>query len=133
MSQMQMPPQPRAMHEWLTENTGVEPETAFKKGRNPRIVLEHKNERVRMTITYSFGVLQGSPTWYKTGSTLEIGGEPVNLAEDGEEYLKVFRGEADPTGPAWESGEYAVRRTPRHAGHMMLNAVKAGPARSRRR
>ncbi len=126
MDPSQIPPVPRAMREFLVEQTGVEPELTLKKGKSPRLVLEHRNDRVRLTITYRFGALRGNPSWHQTGSTLEIDGQPSNLANDEEEYVRVFKGEAEPTGPGRESGGPGVRPTPRHAGHNMLTAVKAG-------
>lgn len=130
MEPEKIPPIPRKMRAFLIEETGVEPELRL---RGKRLHLEHKNERVRMTITYEFGVINGAPTWYQTGSTLEIGGLPVNLAEDEVQYVQVFKGDAEPTGPVWQADMRVQRSTPRHAGHNMLRAVQSGPARSRRR
>lgn len=130
MDPIHIPPAPRHLRTFLMEETGVEPVLSL---RGKVLVLEHKNERVRLTVTYRFGVFHRVPTWSQTGSTLEIDGKPSQLAEDEAEYVKVFRGEAEPTGPAWESGQVPSRATPRHGGHNMLRAVKAGPARSRRR
>lgn len=130
MEPEKIPPIPRKMRTFLMEQTGVEPELHL---RGKRLVLEHENGRVRMTITYEFGVINGSPTWYQTGSTLEVDGQPSPLAEDEDQYVQVFQGNAEPTGPAWQADMRVTRTTPRHAGHNMLTAVKAGPARSRRR
>lgn len=119
-----LPPVPRTMRAFLMEETGIEPSLSL---RGKVLHLEHKNDRVRMTITYEFGVINGKPTWYQTGSTLEIGGQPVNLAQDEEEYVKVFQDEAEPTGPGWQSNLRVVRPTPHHMGHKMIKAVQAGP------
>lgn len=130
MEPIHLPPIPRQLRAFLLEETGVEP---VVHSRGKVLVLEHKNERVRLTVTYRFGVFHRVPSWDQTGSTLEIDGKPSQLAEDKAEYVKVFRGEAEPTGPAWESVQVPSRATPRHGGHNLLQAVKTGPARSRRR
>lgn len=126
MDHSNLPPEPRALREFLIERTGVEPEMTLKKGKTTRIVLEHRNERVRLTITYRFGALRGVPSWHQTGSTLEILGQPVNLADDPEEYVRVFNDGAEPTGPGWEAGGPASRPVPQSVSHNLLTMTKAG-------
>jgi hypothetical protein len=118
------------MRTFLMERTNVEP-TLHLRGK--RLVLEHKNDRVRMTITYAFGAPGGQPSWHQTGSTLEILGQPVNLAQDEEEYVRIFNDGAEPTGPGWVEGGPQSRPTPHHMGHHVVKAVQSGPSRSRRR
>lgn len=86
-----IPPLPQEMIDFLTRQTGVEP-TLQRKGRN--LVLEHRNDRVRMTATFSFS----GGVWHQSASTLEVDGQRTVLAATAEEYVRVFTEGAEPTG-----------------------------------
>jgi len=86
-----VPPFIRILRDFLTEHTSVEP-TVVRRGIH--LVLEHENDRVRMTCTYR--LFRGQ--WVQSATSLEIDGQRRNIASSPEEYVQVFLGDAEPTG-----------------------------------
>lgn len=121
-----IPPAPRHMMEWLEAETGT-PATIRRQGR--QLVVEHKNDRVRMTATYGFK----RGTCAQTSSTLEVDGEQTVLAATPDEYVQVFRGEAVPTGQdSATDAKVAQMNAPiRRSDQRIVNAVHAGPRHNR--
>lgn len=92
-----LPPPVRILKDFLADRTGTE---AVITKTKRTVVLTHGNERVRLTVTFALGGphIRGVKAWVQTASTLEIDGKPSPLAEDEDEYVKVFKGECLPTG-----------------------------------
>lgn len=121
-----IPPVPRQTAEWLTEHTGVKPTFTRKK----RVLLmEHKNDRVRMTISFGFNL----GLWVQSGSTLEVDGVRTVLASDAEEYVRVFKGEAEPTSDLWDDGikDHEPPLPPPNTDYRQTVAVQSGPRHNR--
>lgn len=111
---MQFIPAPvRKVVDFLTKNTDVVP-TVERKG--PRFVVTHQNERVRATL--DFHLVRGH--WIEKSSTLWIEGKKSNsLANTFDEYVLVFKGEAEPTG-----GSHMVMKQRHDTEHLVHFSTK---------